>query len=326
MTTESNPTPETPPALSDEPAEPRVEPEEDDSASAEGDNAADESDGATADTGAAPAPPAPTPLEEDAGLTAAEREYQAALRAAQSLGLDVETPTDDQPDEEAGRLAARLGLDQPVAEEPAPEGPNIFAEEAPDAEAEPAEGEEEDEFSNEPADGRAWYVLNTYSGQESRVKKNLDRRVKSMDVADKIFRVIVPTEDELEIRGGQRKQVQRKLLPGYVLVEMILDDDTYYVVRGTPSVTGFVGTEHPVPLPREEVRSILKQMKTGAAEPRIRVGFEVGDSVRVIEGPFQEFMGEVDEINLEKGKVRILISMFGRETPVDLEFSQVEKV
>ena len=120
--------------------------------------------------------------------------------------------------------------------------------------------------------------------------------------------------------------MQRKLLPGYVLVEMILDDDTWYVVRNTPGVTGFVGTEHPVPLPAHEVTSILKQMKTGSTEPRIRVGFEIGDSVRVTEGPFDEFMGEVDEINLEKGKVRVLISMFGRETPVELDFIQVEKV
>ncbi|MCZ6708517.1 MAG: transcription termination/antitermination protein NusG [Chloroflexi bacterium] len=178
----------------------------------------------------------------------------------------------------------------------------------------------------DPGDGRAWYVLNTYSGHESRVEKNLDMRIRSMDVADKIFRVVVPTEDEVEIRGGTRRQVQRKLLPGYVLVEMILDDDTWYVVRNTPGVTGFVGTEHPVPLPTREVVDILKQMKKGTAEPRVRVGFEMGDSVRVMEGPFQEFMGEVDEINLDKGKVRVLISMFGRDTPLLLDFIQVEKV
>lgn len=317
MTTESDPIsqPETSPTDSGSapPSDaPTPQPDGDEPAGSDGQPAADS------------AAPAVRPFGEDAELTAAEREYQAALRAAQSLGLDVEAPAEDQPDEEAGRLAARLGLDQPVPAAPQPEATNIFTEAEPEAEEAPAD--EDDEFADEPADGRAWYVLSTYSGQESRVQKNLDRRVKSMDVTDKIFRVIVPTEEELEIRGGQRKQVQRKLLPAYVLVEMILDEDTYYVVRGTPGVTGFVGTEHPVPLPREEVRSILKQMKTGAAEPRVRVGFEVGDSVRVMDGPFQEFMGEVDEINLEKGKVRILISMFGRETPVDLEFVQVEKV
>ena len=261
-------------------------------------------------------------------MTAAEREYQAALRAAKALGLGEKPSADtDDTDQEAGELAARLGLDQPTTAEPETTDTSFFDEPEAEAEAEDAEPPDEDEIALfDPGDGRNWYVLNTYSGHETRVEKNLDRRIKSMDVADKIFRIIVPTEEELEIRGGQRRQVQRKLLPGYVLVEMILDDDTWYVVRNTPGVTGFVGTEHPVPLPAHEVKSILKQMKTGSAEPRIRVGFEIGDSVRVTEGPFDEFMGEVDEINLEKGKVRVLISMFGRETPVELDFIQVEKV
>ncbi len=261
-------------------------------------------------------------------MTAAEREYQAALRAAKVLGLGGEPSADtDDTDQEASELAARLGLDQPTTAEPETTDTSFFDEPEAEAEDENAEPPDEDEIALfDPGDGRNWYVLNTYSGHETRVEKNLDRRIKSMDVADKIFRIIVPTEEELEIRGGQRRQVQRKLLPGYVLVEMILDDDTWYVVRNTPGVTGFVGTEHPVPLPAHEVKSILKQMKTGSAEPRIRVGFEIGDSVRVTEGPFDEFMGEVDEINLEKGKVRVLISMFGRETPVELDFIQVEKV
>jgi transcriptional antiterminator NusG len=269
----------------------------------------------------------------DETLTAAEREYQAALRAAKSIGLDTTpAPADNEEvDEEAGELAARLGFDQPLeVKEEAPVA-SIFDEPEPEEEeeAEPkidGLNAEDTELLQDPGDGRSWYVLNTYSGHESRVEKNLDMRIKSMDVSDKIFRIIVPTEEELEIRGGQRRQVQRKLLPGYVLVEMILDDDTWYVVRNTPGVTGFVGTEHPVPLPQHEVLTILKQMQTGSAEPRIRVGFEIGDSVRVMEGPFNEFMGEVDEINLDKGKVRVLISMFGRDTPVELDFIQVEKV
>ena len=261
-------------------------------------------------------------------MTRAEREYQAALRAAEALGLGAE-PTahaTDETDQEAGELAARLGLDQAAPAEPETPDTSFFDEPEAEEETEPDEAEEEDAALFDPGDGRNWYVLNTYSGHETRVEKNLDRRIKSMDVADKIFRIIVPTEEELEIRGGQRRQVQHKLLPGYVLVEMILDDDTWYVVRNTPGVTGFVGTEHPVPLPVHEVKAILKQMKSGSAEPRIRVGFGIGDTVRVMEGPFDEFMGEVDEINLEKGKVRVLISMFGRETPVELDFIQVEKV
>ena len=229
---------------------------------------------------------------------------------------------------QAQALVESLGLDQPLPEPEEPEVHSIFDEPEPEEETEDdsAARAEEEELLADPGDGRAWYVLNTYSGHESRVEKNLDMRIRSMDVADKIFRVVVPTEDEVEIRGGTRRQVQRKLLPGYVLVEMILDDDTWYVVRNTPGVTGFVGTEHPVPLPAQEVVDILKQMKTGTAEPRVRVGFEMGDSVRVMEGPFQEFMGEVDEINLDKGKVRVLISMFGRDTPLLLDFIQVEKV
>lgn len=323
MTTETDPNQEEQTAANvDESATPAESPVADEAAStatAQGGDVADGADGASEEVD----------LLASDEMTAAEREYQAALRAAKALGLGDEPSADtDDTDQEAGELAARLGLDQPVVAEPETTDTSFFDE--PEPEEEPAADEDEpdeDEIALlDPGDGRNWYVLNTYSGHETRVEKNLDRRIKSMDVADKIFRIIVPTEEELEIRGGQRRQVQRKLLPGYVLVEMILDDDTWYVVRNTPGVTGFVGTEHPVPLPAHEVKSILKQMKTGSAEPRIRVGFEIGDSVRVTEGPFDEFMGEVDEINLEKGKVRVLISMFGRETPVELDFIQVEKV
>ncbi len=259
---------------------------------------------------------APTAADTDADLSAAEREYQEAMRAARALGFDEEAPTAPV-DEEAAtaeRLAEQLGLE----DAPAPAAPE------PDAAAKLAAAEADDILGPDVGDGRAWYVLNTYSGHENKVDENLKRRVESMDVADRIFDVIVPTEEELEIRGGQRRQVQRKLLPGYVLVNMILDDDTWHVVRNTPGVTGFVGAEKPHPLPREEVAGILKQ--TRVAEPRVRVGFEIGDMVRVMEGPFQDFSGAVDEINVEKGKVRVMISMFGRDTPVELDFMQVEKV
>ncbi len=252
--------------------------------------------------------------------SAAEREYRAALDAARALGLDTEsaTPSASAEEQEAARLVSALGLDRSADE---PEAPLPTLEEPPEAAEE--EVEEDDFLGPEPTDGRAWYVLNTYSGHENRVKENLERRSASMDVADRIHRVVVPTEEELEIRGGQRRQVQRKLLPGYVLVEMLLDNATWYVVRNTPGVTGFVGSDEPSPLPREEVRSILRQMRV--VEPRVRVGFELGDTVRVTDGPFMDFMAQVDEINLEKGKVRALISMFGRETPVELDFIQVEK-
>jgi transcriptional antiterminator NusG len=179
-----------------------------------------------------------------------------------------------------------------------------------------------------PADGRAWYIVQTYSGYENKVKTNLDQRVKHMDMQERIFQVVIPTEEEIEIRDGQRRTVSKKLFPGYVLVHMVMDDDTWYVVRNTPGVTGFAGSSadersKPVPLGDEEVARILRQMT--AAQPRINVGFQIGEMVRVTDGPFIDFVGEVDEINLDKGKVRVMVSMFGRDTPVELDFLQVEK-
>ena len=176
-----------------------------------------------------------------------------------------------------------------------------------------------------PADGRAWYVVHTYSGYENRVKANLEHRIKSMDMEEKIFQVVVPTEDEIEVKGGQRRTVARKVFPGYVLVQMILDESSWYVVRNTPGATGFVGTgTDPTPLDEKEVSQILKQMTAEA--PRIKIGFSQGQSVRVIDGPFTDFVGVVDTLNKEKGKVRVLVSFFGRETPVELDFLQVERL
>ncbi len=177
-------------------------------------------------------------------------------------------------------------------------------------------------------DGRAWYIVQTYSGYENKVKKSLEQRIQQMDMSDQVFEVVIPTEDEIEIRDGQRKTVSRKLFPGYILVQMLMGDDSWYVVRNTPGVTGFAGASsdersRPPALEDEEVSRILRQMDTGT--PRINVGFAVGEAVRVIDGPFVDFVGQVDEINLDKGKVRVMVSMFGRETPVELDFLQVEK-
>lgn len=185
-----------------------------------------------------------------------------------------------------------------------------------------------EEDTPEPGDGRAWYIVQTYSGYENKVKTNLDQRVRHMDMQDRIFQVVIPTEEEIEIREGQRRTVSRKLFPGYVLVQMVMDDDSWYVVRNTPGVTGFAGgstdeRSRPTPLADEEVSRILRQMQT--AQPRINIGFKVGESVRVTDGPFVDFVGSVEEINLDKGKVRVMVSMFGRETPVELDFLQVEK-
>jgi transcriptional antiterminator NusG len=181
-------------------------------------------------------------------------------------------------------------------------------------------------------EGRAWYVIHTYSGYENKVKTNLEHRIQTMDAKDLIFQVVIPTEDEIEIRDGQRRTVARKIFPGYVLTQMIelKEDDVessraWFVVRNTPGVTGFVGSgTRPVPLEPPEVKRILRQMRVEA--PKVKVGFVVGQSVRIVDGPFMDFVGQVDDINLEKGKVKVLVSFFGRETPVELDFLQVERL
>jgi len=188
--------------------------------------------------------------------------------------------------------------------------------------------------------GHAWYVIHTYSGYEDKVCTNLEHRIKSMDAEDLVFRVIVPSVDEMEIKDGQRRSVPKKIFPGYVLVEMITlqqedananaedmarSNKAWTVVRNSPGVTGFVGLgTHPTPLEDDEVKSIMKQMR--AEEPVLKVGFTQGQSVRITDGPFADFVGTVDEINAEKGKVKVLVSFFGRETPVELDFLQVERL
>jgi len=175
---------------------------------------------------------------------------------------------------------------------------------------------------------KRWYVVHTYSGYENKVKANLERRVESMNMQDKIFRVLVPTEEEVVNKDGKRKTVMRKVYPGYVLVEMIQTDDSWYVVRNTPGVTGFVGStgsgSKPIPLMPEEVDAILKHM--GIEEPKPKIDFELKDSVRVKVGPFANFVGTVEEIMLDKSKLKVHVNMFGRETPLELEYTQVEKI
>lgn len=170
-----------------------------------------------------------------------------------------------------------------------------------------------------------WYVVHTYSGYENRVKSNLESRIDSMDVRDKIFRVEVPTEEQIEMHRGQRRQVQRKVFPGYVLVQMKLDPQSVYVVRNTPGVTDFVGSgSAPTPLDEREVRQILRQAEQ--PQQRVKITFQRGQRVKVIDGPFTDFLGVVDEVNTEKNKVTVLISMFGRDTPVDLDLLQIERL
>jgi transcription termination/antitermination protein NusG len=175
---------------------------------------------------------------------------------------------------------------------------------------------------------KRWYVIHTYSGYENKVKTNLESRVQSMGMEDKIFRALVPMEEEIETKNGKKKSVMRKVFPGYVLVEMIMTDDSWYVVRNTPGVTGFVGSagpgSKPTPLLPNEVRSILKQM--GVEESKVKVDFSLKEAVRVVEGPFANFIGSIEEIQADKQKLKVMVSMFGRETPLELDFTQVEKL
>jgi len=185
-----------------------------------------------------------------------------------------------------------------------------------------AEGEEQTEPPR--PEGTEWYVIHSYSGYENKVEKNLKHRIESMGMSDRIFQVVVPTEEEVELKDGHRRTIERRVFPGYILVEMVLDEDSWYVVRNTPGVTGFVGSgSKPTPLRPDEVDKILKRMEAEA--PKIKVSFKVGEKVRIVEGPFEDFMGSVDEIDLDRGRVRVLVNFFGRETPIELDFLQVER-
>ncbi len=176
---------------------------------------------------------------------------------------------------------------------------------------------------------KRWYVVHTYSGYENKVKTNLEKRVESMGMEDKIFRVLVPEDEETEIKNGKRKVAKKKVFPGYVLAEMVMTDDSWYVVRNTPGVTGFVGStgsgSKPIPLLPEEVETVLKRMGMNE-QPKTEVDFEVKESVKVTDGPFANFTGTIEYIDLDKQKVKVHVNMFGRETPVELDFSQIEKL
>jgi transcriptional antiterminator NusG len=220
---------------------------------------------------------------------------------------------------EAGRVwsgeRVRVGEGHPAPPEmPTPSVALAAAESASPAAAAPS------------AEGEAhWYVVHAYSGHEDKVRNNLMKRVDSMDMHDRIFEVLVPTEDVIEIKDGQRRHVAKRTFPGYILVNMVMSDESWYVVRNTPGVTSFVGSGNkPVPLQEKEIKSIQKQIKAEA--PKVRVEYQVGENVRVIDGPFSDFHGKVDEINADKGKLKVLVNMFGRETPVELDLLQVERL
>jgi transcriptional antiterminator NusG len=172
--------------------------------------------------------------------------------------------------------------------------------------------------------GRAWYVLHTYSGYEDNVSRNLLQRIESMDMQDFIFDVLVPKEKKIKIKGGKRVTVEERIYPGYVLVDMVVTDASWYVVRNTPNVTGFIGLgTTPTPIDIKEIEGLKKRM--GVSEPKYKVDVRKGDSVKIIDGPFKNFDGKVEEVDEEKGKLKVFVSLFGRETPVELDFLQVKK-
>lgn len=173
--------------------------------------------------------------------------------------------------------------------------------------------------------GRRWYVLHTYSGYEDNVADNLRQRIESMDMEDKIFNVLVPTEKKIKIKNGKRKVVTERIFPGYVLVEMIVTDDSWYVVRNTPNVTGFVGSGTvPTPISDEEIKELQRRM--GIEKPTMKVDFSAGDPIRIIDGPFKDLEGKIADVDEVRGKVKVLVSMFGRETPVELDPLQIKKI
>ena len=260
-----------------------------------------------------PATESEAPQREE--IDAAKLSDEAAAQAARAFLGTVE-PDEEVSVDEAKNLLRRAGA---VAEvEPEAVEPVEAPAEEPEAPAEPAAAQPSD-------DGRRWYVIHTYSGYENKVKTNLEHRIQSMDMGDKIFQVLVPTEEEIEIKNGKRHPVERKIFPGYVLVEMVMSDDSWYVVRNTPGVTSFVGSGNkPTELNDTEVRQILRQIKLDA--PKYKVAFQKGEAVRVTDGPFTDLHGVVDEVNPERNKVKVLVSIFGRETPVELDFLQIEKL
>jgi len=170
-----------------------------------------------------------------------------------------------------------------------------------------------------------WYAIHTYSGYEDNVARNLGQRVESLGFEDKIFSVVVPKEKKIRIKGGKRETIEEKIYPGYVLVEMIVDDDSWYVVRNTPNVTGFIGAGTiPTPLSKDEVDSLMKRM--GVEEPKYQIDVVVGDRVKITDGPFKDFDGKVSEVDEGKGRIKVLVTIFGRETPVELDFLQIKKL
>jgi transcriptional antiterminator NusG len=342
----------------DQPAAEEVAPPPDDAADLPGPEAEAETPepepedvGATTEASEEPATEAEAAAEEEAAVEPSEALAEELPEPTEEPGPEATeevTPAlerEDQP-AEVEAVAVQEPQDQVTAEAETPDAAEASeeAEEAaetaepeevaPAAQAEPEPGPEEagavaagdgDPFGG-PGD---WYVIHTYAGYENKVKTNLESRIHTMQMEEKIFDVHIPMEDVMEIKGGKKQVVQKKVFPGYLLVKMLYDDDSWYVVRNTPGVTGFVSSgtgQKPTPLSRREVEKILTVKEEEAKKPAFRLEFEEGDVVRIISGPFADFNGTISDINVDQSKLRVMVNIFDRETPVELGFDQVAKV
>ena len=253
--------------------------------------------------------------ESAADVSVSEEIEEAPVATKQEDDIASDSSTDNETKETTDNEASSEALVDEITEE------TPIDTEGDDSGAAPAEEESVLEADDDPSD---WFVVHCYSGYENKVRHNLEQRIETMGMKDMIFDVVVPTQEEIEVKDGKRRTVERHIFPGYVLVNMILTEESWYVVRNTPGVTGFVGMgNNPTPLRPEEVAQIVKRMEADA--PTVKVTFKVGERVRIIDGPFNDFRGVVAEIDMERTKVRVMVSFFGRETPVELDFLQVEK-
>jgi transcriptional antiterminator NusG len=269
---------------------------------------------------------AQVPEEELEEFVSETEEFDAPdAEAADQLDDGIETADEVEAEDEAvsEEESAEDDVEAEPAEEDEPEAEVLAVEEAAD-EASSEEALSEEAAAEEDED-RGWYVIHCYSGYENKVRHNLEQRIESMGMKDEIFDVVIPTQEEIEVRDGKRRSIERHVFPGYVLVNMKMSEESWYVVRNTPGVTGFVGMGNdPIPLRPEEVSQILRRMEAEA--PTIKVTYKPGETVRIIDGPFNDFHGTVDEIDMERSKVRVMVNFFGRSTPVELDFLQVEKI
>ena len=231
------------------------------------------------------------------------------------------TSADEEPTEEAA-VESETTDEQKAPEVTDEEATEDAVAESPDV----SEEEEAETVEEKDKTGMSWFVLHTYSGYEKKVALALRERLKQHGMADKAGDILVPEEDVLEVRSGKRRISRRKFFPGYIMIEMVMDEKTWYIVKETPRITGFLGDTHPIALAPDEVSRLKDQLSGAAEKPRPKYEYEVGESVRVIDGPFANFAGVLDEVNSERAKVKVMVSIFGRSTPVELEFSQIEKV